>query len=347
VQGTSETDLALSIFTVTDGAITNLIQYWPATYPPATWRSAWVEIIPSQLGDQIMTSTTRFQLSPSQVDAARSSANAGKAFLESVRFPLGRAMVDYSWNDGPASAIYEHLDSYQNADGGFGRGLEVDIKSPASNPFATRLAMHVLLGIRDRKPTDLESGLQDWLVANQDPDGDWHLSDETKAGELAPWFAAWQHPGLNPACCVVGLADRLGLATPEMLGRVARLFDEKASLEEARSGEFYNVLPYVEYVASIDQPDREAYLDAIAENIIATVKAGKYPESGHFWEHVLGGGNDLVGRIPGEMLAHHADTLIAEQEADGGWPTPYDQAWRPYSTASNLVTLARLRDGIQ
>ncbi len=256
-------------------------------------------------------------------------------------------MVNHAWNDGPASAVYEHLGSYQNPDGGFGRGLEVDIKSPASNPFATRLAMHVLLGISDREPTDLETRLQGWLIANQDPDGDWHLSDETKSGELAPWFAGWQHPSLNPACCVAGLANLLDLATPEMLTRVARLFDAKASLEDARNGEFYDVLPYVEYFAGVDRPDRDAYLDAIAENIIGTVGAGKYPESGHFWEHVLGGGPDLAHRIPDEVLADHADMLIAEQEVDGGWPTPYDQSWRPYSTASNLVTLARLRDGIQ
>jgi hypothetical protein len=43
----TETDLALSIFTVIYGVITNLIQYWPATYSPAMWRSTWVERIPS------------------------------------------------------------------------------------------------------------------------------------------------------------------------------------------------------------------------------------------------------------------------------------------------------------
>jgi hypothetical protein len=47
VTSESENDLALSIFTVSEGAITNLIQYWPSTYPPAAWRSAWVEGIPS------------------------------------------------------------------------------------------------------------------------------------------------------------------------------------------------------------------------------------------------------------------------------------------------------------
>jgi hypothetical protein len=35
VTSESESDLALSIFTVSEGAITNLIQYWSSTYPPA------------------------------------------------------------------------------------------------------------------------------------------------------------------------------------------------------------------------------------------------------------------------------------------------------------------------
>jgi hypothetical protein len=256
-------------------------------------------------------------------------------------------MIDHTWNDGPASAIYNHLAAYQNQDGGFGKGLEVDIKSPASNPFAARLAMHALLGVSKRKHGSLESRLQEWLGANQDPDGDWHFSEETRAGELAPWFAGWTFPSLNPACCIVGLATRLGLDTPGMKSRTSRLFNDMASLEEARTGEFYNVLPYVEYLGGVDHPQRDSYLDAIAENIGASVQAGKYPEPGHFWEHVLAGGSDLAGRLPADMLAHHADQLIAGQASDGGWPTPYDQAWRPWATAGNLVTLARLRDGIR
>lgn len=131
-----------------------------------------------------------------------------------------------------------------------------------------------------------------------------------------------------------------------MLDRVSRLFDARASLEEARSREFYTLLPYVEYIAGVDWPDRTAFVEANIEGVTAAEGSGKYADAGHFWEHVLGGGPDIAGRIPVDVLSKQADALLSEQQPDGDWPTPYNDAWRPLLTAQSCVTLARLRDGI-
>ena len=342
VTSDTENDLALSIFTVNEGAITSLIQYWPATYPPASWRSAWVNRIPGPSGETNMTSAQCFQLSTEQRQRAQDAVGHARAYLESANFSVGLAQVDHLWSGGSAQAAMDALAAYQNPDGGFGNGLEVDIKSPASNPFAARLAMQVLLDLRDRPESDMVTNLQAWLVANQAEDGDWHFSAETKSGELAPWFAGWTFPSLNPACCIVGLANRLGISTPKMRNRVERLFSEKASLEEARTGEFYSLLPYVEYFGHGANEDRDGWLDAIAENISNTAKTNGYADAGHFWDHVLGGGPDIVSRISADVLSDFADALLAEQEEGGNWPSPYDPAWKPFVTARACSTLAHL-----
>lgn len=224
--------------------------------------------------------------------------------------------------------------------------MEVDTGSPASNPFAARLAMTVMLDLDGNAANEIKTSLQEWLAANQHEDGDWHLSAETRSGTLAPWFEAWTSPSLNPACCVAGLANRLGIATPAMLDRVSRLFTEKGNLDDARTGDFYGLLPYVEYVGGVEWPERDQYLDAIAANIAERGSNKEYDDAGHFWEHVVGGGPDLAERIPNEVLTVNVDALLAEQQLDGGWPTPYDEAWRPYFSAEASTTLARLRDGI-
>lgn len=289
---------------------------------------------------------THFQLSAEQTGRARSLVPPARAFLHEHNYGLGESLVQHHWNDGPARDVIDELAAYQNGDGGFGRNLEVDITSPVSNPFAARLAMGMLLTVRDRPSTPLIDRLQAWLRENQHADGDWHFSDEVYEGELPPWFAAWSFPSLNPACCVAGLANRLGIADPEMLDRVAGLFQEKASLEEASTGEFYNVLPYVEYLGGVDVPERDRWLDAVAENIVSTVAEDKYADAGHFFEHALGDGTDLVRRIPASTWSQQADRLLDEADADGGWPSTYDAAWRPSLTASALTVLARLRDGV-
>lgn len=290
--------------------------------------------------------TSAFQLDPEQTERASALVNPGLRFLEDQKHPLGEAIVEHHWRGGPADAVLAALAAYQNEDGGFGRGLEVDIKAPVSNPFAARLAMHILLDLRQRPGGAILDGLSEWLRREQHDDGDWHFTREVYDAPLPPWFAGWTFPSLNPACCVVGLATRLGISTPEMRERAALLFSRLATLDEARAGEFYNVLPYVEYVPTAELDDRDTWLDAIAHNILGTAASGGYADSSHFFEHALGGGTALAGRLPPEVFARFADDLMAEQEADGGWPTPYDPAWRPWITASSLSTLAKLRDGV-
>lgn len=290
--------------------------------------------------------TVAYVLPGSRRDEAELAAAQARRFVGATGYGLGVAMIDHAWNGGSAEGVIQELARYQNDDGGVGRGLEVDIGAAASNPFATRLAMIILLDLDDRPSSELETNLQQWLIDNQQDDGDWHFSDETKAGELAPWFAGWTFPSLNPACCLAGLANRLGLATPAMLERVARLFAAKAMVDEARTGDFYTLLPYVEYVGGVDWAERERYVDAVAGNIVQGDEVGTCADASHFWEQVLGGGPDIAARIPGDALSRNADRLLTEQLPDGGWPTPYNEAWRPLLTAQACVTLARLRDGI-
>lgn len=274
--------------------------------------------------------------------ATREAAERGRAFLDAQGYAVGTAWVAHRWQGAPVSAVIEALSTYQNEDGGFGKGLEVDIKAPVSNPFAARLAMHVLTTLDDAVHGPLLHGLERWLIEHQDEDGDWHFAPEVYQYELAPWFAGWTFPSLNPACCLAGFAARLGIGNATMQGRVRALFDERASLDEARIGEFYNVLPYVDYLAGVDHPERDAYRDAIAASIVATAERGGYADAGHFFEHALGGGDDLMRRLPKALIAEQRTRLVGEQQDDGGWPTPYDPAWRPWVTASSLMILTEL-----
>ena len=270
------------------------------------------------------------------------AALLAREFLTTQQNPLGLALIDHLVADGPASDVVTALAAYQNEDGGFGRGLEVDIAAPASNPFATRLAMQVLLLLPAEARTPMLPSLQAWLEANQAPDGDWHLSAATRSGDLAPWFAAWQHPALNPACCVTGLANRLGIATTSMLERTASLFSAGASIEQVAQGTFYDLLPYAEYLTAIqDIENRDAWLDTFAERIRAA-STEIYADAGHFWEQVLALGGPIIERLPSELLASNATHLMDEQEADGSWPSPYSPAWQPWITSMAIATLYQL-----
>ena len=279
-------------------------------------------------------------------DVFHDRAGRARAFLAHQEYPLGVALIDHALGAAPGTSVVDALMPYRNADGGFGNGLEVDIAAPESNPFATRLAMQALVTLQDDAAQRLLPSLQQWLVANQAADGDWHLSSATRARQLAPWFAAWEHPALNPACCVAGLANRLGVATPVMLERTASLFAARAAVDDVATGSFYELLPYAEYLTAVNTiPDHDAYLDAFASRIMSSAE-DIFTDASHFWDLVLALGDAMTERLPDDLMSAWALRLLDEQESDGGWPSPYSPAWRPWLTATCVLTLATLSGSI-
>ena len=275
-----------------------------------------------------------------QQQRAEIVAHNALRFVQQRDAGLPAAIINALWFEGDPADVVTALHPYQNPDGGFGNRLEPDIHAPESNPFAARLAMQVMRTFPEADFGELKTGLAKWLEENQAEDGDWHFSAATKAGVLQPWFAGWTFPSLNPACCIAGLATAIGVATPTMMARVATLFEAMASPEAARAASFYELLPYVEYTLGVTLPDE--YLDAIAANITAT--GNGFEDGSHFFDMAMGGSGEITSRIPDNLIAHWTDRLLLEPHDDGGWPTAYDDAWRSWFTATNLIMLAKMRD---
>jgi hypothetical protein len=261
------------------------------------------------------------------------------AFLEQQDRPVEPAWARYSAGQGTMEDVIDALEGYQNDDGGFGRHLEIDIHAPDSQPFAARLAMLTMIDVGVPADAPIVVRLAEWLEREQGEDGDWRFPPGVYQHQLAPWFAGWEFPALNPALCVAGGALRLGIGSDRLFSRIDQLIAEKANLDEAEHGEFYGVLPYAEYFPWSSHPDREQYLDAIARGIEAKVNAGKYDDASHVFTHAGGPDNPISLRLPGSLVEAQLDRLESEQQEDGGWPSPYDPAWRPMITAAALAVL--------
>ena len=58
---------------------------------------------------------------------------SARAFIVAHARPLERAWYAYQFESGPAEAVLDTLAAFQNADGGFGHGLEPDVQLPNSS----------------------------------------------------------------------------------------------------------------------------------------------------------------------------------------------------------------------
>lgn len=73
--------------------------------------------------------------------------NAAKQFIIKNARPLDLAVYEYFFNQGSNQAVVNELAKYQNEDGGFGHGLELDYWNPNSSPIATNDAIITLFRI--------------------------------------------------------------------------------------------------------------------------------------------------------------------------------------------------------
>ena len=74
----------------------------------------------------------------------REALGAARRFLETEARALELARFRCSFEDAPAASVVEALAAYQNPDGGFGHGLEPDLRAPQSSVLCTSIALQIL-----------------------------------------------------------------------------------------------------------------------------------------------------------------------------------------------------------
>lgn len=255
---------------------------------------------------------------------------------------IDKALFDHLFGAAGHGELLKALAGYQNDDGGFGHGLEPDISAPASNPFATEIALSICLEAGVPRDAGLLTRTVTYLEESQEEDGNWRFSPAVYEHEMAPWFRGWTFPALNPSCTLDGCLRALGLGSERLHSRVARLFDQLASPDDLLGEEYYAVRPYPLYFLSEwEHPQRELYLSGVLWWLLRQHVAQALPDAIHFLEYVRGP-NTFVGRnLPETVLDDRLNALAGEQLEDGGWPVAYGEHWRAPTTVQALVMLKR------
>lgn len=127
------------------------------------------------------------------------------AWLRRYGRPLELALWEYFFSGGPKENVLRCLAAFQNADGGFGHGLEPDFWLPRSSPMASWMAGQILVDIQADPEEGIVRRLRDYLLgAKQVQPGMWpSVLPENNAYPHAPWWewteAAQQDWMFNPS----------------------------------------------------------------------------------------------------------------------------------------------------
>jgi hypothetical protein len=256
------------------------------------------------------------------------------------------------------AAVVEALGAYRNADGGYGWGLEPDLRAPESQPGG---ALHALKALVDAGP-DTEApavAVLDWLAEIALPDGavPFALPIADPAGCAPFWVGADPtESSLQITAAVAAQAHALARRHPAvrdhawLVNATRYCFDAIRAIDE----------PPFAYVLSFALQMLDAASDTHPEAHDLLAHLGRFvPSAGAV--PVVGGSEGETLRVLGyaprpgrpvrELLAPDAveadlDRLQQGQQPDGGWTVDYASfppaaalEWRGHATVSAVTIL--------
>lgn len=274
---------------------------------------------------------------------------AAERFLHTHARLLERQLFAALVHGAPGEPVRAALRAFQNPDGGFGHGLEPDVRGPDSQPSAARTALTVLADL-DALDDPLTEQVADWLLTVSGPDGGVPtVLPAATAYPRAPWMQPQPESGFL-TYALAGLLWQSGLDHPWLRSATEWCW---ASLAADPDPAGYTVKFALDFLDSVPDPRRAA--DAVERLRPALAADGTLPiPGGTDGERVppleLSPRPDSPSRalFSDEQLSADLDRLEHDQHEDGGWDVDYlhwspaqGLEWRGIATVAAVATLAR------
>ncbi len=255
---------------------------------------------------------------------------------------VDQARFAFHFRGGSAADVLSALAAYQNADGGFGHGLEPDLRTAASSAIATQQGFNILreVGATSAEPlvqravayllATLDQALLRWEImppAVEDaPHAPWW--DYAKSEEGFDGFLA------NPRAALIGFLYEYQSLVPAAL--LTQLLDAQlAHLAAQPINEGIDMHALHCYVTLATSPNLPAQPRAeLTARLRAAVQGQVTTDPAAFAEYQLlpldvAPAPDalLAPAVERSVVAAHLDHLIDTKLPDGSWPLPWSWAF--------------------
>ncbi|ESA34457.1 hypothetical protein N836_16910 [Leptolyngbya sp. Heron Island J] len=244
---------------------------------------------------------------------------------------LERKLYEYMFESGDRGACLKALLAYQNADGGFGNGLEPDVLCPASTPIGAESALFVL-DMLDYRESDVIAPLLDWLEANQSESGAIAYPPPTLTQyPHQPW---WNKPDSDRVLVLAGMLSNWQCDRANFFAKVRQFYDQS----QPEDGYSFYSYPLFVYLARCRQNDDEQKFNELLQQLpsILSTNEEHFPLFSRYWYHL----KDVVAS---DVLDQAAEVVATAIRDDGGIIQLYPDLpwWQPIFTLDSLMLLKR------
>lgn len=294
-------------------------------------------------------------MAPMGVDLSRAAS-----FLAGHGRLLDRRRFELITGGTEPDAVLAALDGYRNPDGGYGWGLEPDLRAPESQPGG---ALHAFEVFEDIAPatSPRATELCDWLDSVTLPDGGLPFAlPIADASACAPFWAETEHTvsTLHSTAFCAGAALRVAAHDPAVaahpwLARASRYcFDAIDALDSAPHAIALSFVVRFLDAAYERYPEAPPLLARLGRFVpdtgLVPVEGGSEGETMRALDFASVPGSPASALLRDDVIAAGLDELAAQQQDDGGWTVDFasfspaaELEWRGYMTVDAVLTLKR------
>lgn len=274
--------------------------------------------------------------------------DAAAGFLAARGRVLDRRVFQRLFGGGASAPVRDAVAAYRNADGGFGHALEPDLRTPASQPAATEMALRVM-DLADAWDERLVAGALDWLVRVAPAGGGAAFAAPSLSeGPHAPWWTAQEANAASPIQTgqVAGLLYARGTEHPWLAPATDVMWSLIDDLAEPGPYEMLGVLSFLGRVP--DRARAEAAFERVGPLLLSrglvALDPGAAGETHSPLDFAPLPGSIARRLFEPSVIDAHLDHLAAGQLDDGGWTFNWP-AWSPAAESDwrGFLTVDALR----
>lgn len=233
---------------------------------------------------------------------------------------LQKACLDYVMGIGDRQKLIEKFSAFQNPDGGWAHGLEIEYPGAASSPYTTAAALGYILKF-DLEDSDLFRDTLKYIKNTQLENGMWDDPEEMLQYPHPPYMGPGIYLEYKTGMIVKGLI-RLNVREKEMIDRALAFLTDSFD-EISKKNDFWSAVAYSGAFSML--PHLKDY-----SRIMEWSMKVLMPKDADFgWQQAMGMIEDDIP-IPEQVYGLTLQLIKQNQEQDGGWPHLfgcYNRVW--------------------
>jgi hypothetical protein len=270
-----------------------------------------------------------------------------RVFIYRNARPLDLARWQYHFEKGSKKAVLDALAYYQNADGGFGHGLEADSWNPNSSPIQTWTATEILHEIDCTDSAHpIIQGVLHYLESGNDFDGHFWYNVVKSNNDYphAPWWhtesVSTSHNDYNPTACLAGFIVRFADKQSNLYKLGCTIAKEafERLLATPQQDDMHTILCYVRLLEYCKEAGVHDLMDlSVVQHTILKQVTGSITQTIPEWEtsyvckpSQFFNSKDSIYYMDNKTIAEYeCDYIIKTQMDDGSWNIPW--GWNDYA----------------